>query len=103
MEYPAHSQWCATKSERSTSSTHKALHKVAPKDAQFKTQKKIRVKLSGDGTNIGKHLHVINFTFTLLDEGSKAYSSDGNHVLAILREAESYDSGSKTFETMLRD
>ena len=31
---------------------------------------KERVKLSGDGTNIGKRLHVINFTFTLLDEGS---------------------------------
>ena len=68
------------------------LHKVAPKDAQFRTQKKIRVKLSGDGTNIGKHLRVINFTFTLLDEGSKAHSSDGNHVLAILREEESYGS-----------
>ena len=68
------------------------MHKVAPKDALFRTQQKIRVKLSGDGTNIGKHLHVINFTFTLFDEGSKAYSSDGNHVIAILKEEESYDS-----------
>ena len=68
------------------------MHKVAPKDALFRTQQKIRVKLSGDGTNIGKHLHVINFTFTLLDEGSKAYSSDENHVIAILKEEESYDS-----------
>ena len=81
----------------------KQLHKVAPKDAQFRTQKKIRVKLSGDGTNIGKHLHVINFTFTLLDEGSKAYSSDGNHVLAILREAESYDSLQRGLEDVRND
>ena len=68
------------------------LHKVAPKDEQFRTEQKIRVKLSGDGTNIGKRLHVINFTFTLLDEGSKAYSSDGNHVIAILKDEENYDS-----------
>lgn len=68
------------------------MHKVAPKDALFRTQQKIRVKLSGDGTNIGKHLHVINFTFTLLDEGSKAYSSNGNHVIAILKEEEICDS-----------
>lgn len=34
------------------------------KDPLFRS-KKLRVKLSGDGTNIGKHLHVINFTFTL--------------------------------------
>ena len=68
------------------------LHKVAPKDVQFRTEQKIRLKLSGDGTNIGKRLHVINFTFTLLDEGSKAYSSDGNHVIAILKDEENYDS-----------
>ena len=68
------------------------MHKVAPKDEQFRTEQKIRVKLSGDGTNIGKRLHVINFTFTLLDEGSKAYSSDGNHVIAILKDEENYDS-----------
>ena len=43
------------------------------------------VKLSGDGTNIGKRLHVVNFTFTMLDEGEKAYSAEGNHVLAIVK------------------
>ena len=59
---------------------------------QFRTEQKIRLKLSGDGTNIGKRLHVINFTFTLLDEGSKAYSSDGNHVIAILKDEENFDS-----------
>ena len=31
-------------------------------------------------------------TLTLLDEGSTAYSSDGNHVIAILKEEASYDS-----------
>ena len=50
------------------------------------------VKLTGDGTKIGKHLHVVNFGFTLLDEGDKAYSPAGNHCLAIFKEPESYQS-----------
>ena len=39
----------------------------------------VRLKLSGDGTAIGRHL---NFTFTLLYCGS-ATSVAGNHSLAI--------------------
>ena len=42
-------------------------------------------------TNVGKQLHLINFTFTLLDEGSSAHSSQGNHILAVLKEPENYD------------
>lgn len=49
------------------------------------------MKLTGDGMNIGKRLHVVNFGFALLDEGDKAYSSEGNHCLAIFKEPESYD------------
>ena len=45
--------------------------KQSPPDAKFKIEKKIRVKLTGDGTNIGKRLHVVNFGFTLLDEGEQ--------------------------------
>lgn len=52
---------------------------------------KVRVKLTGDGTNIGKHLHVVNFVFTILDEGDLAYSAAGNHCIAIFKESESYD------------
>ena len=37
---------------------------------------------------MGKHLHVINFTFTILDKGRKA---EGNYSLAIFREQESYE------------
>ena len=39
---------------------------------------------------IGKRLHVINITYTLLDEGDKAYSFEGNHLLAIFRFPENY-------------
>ena len=51
----------------------------------------IRVKLTGDGTWVGKGLHLINFGFTVLEEGSLAYSCDGNHPLAIFSSNEDYD------------
>ena len=53
------------------------LLKVSPHDADFIKKQQVRVKLSGDGANIGKRLHVVMFTFTLLEEGNKAHSSDG--------------------------
>ena len=53
--------------------------------------RRVHVKLSGDGTNIGKRLHVVNFTFTLLEEGSHVHSFEGNHTLVIFKEAEKYE------------
>lgn len=68
------------------------LLKTAPHDAPFRSNNKIHVKLSGDGTNIGKRLHVVNFTFTVLEEGALAYSCEGNHTLAIIKDEEKYES-----------
>ena len=51
----------------------------------------MRVKLSGDGTCIGKRLHVMKFTYTVLNEGSKAHSYEGNYPTATFREAENYE------------
>ena len=48
--------------------------------------------MSSDGTNIGKRLCVVTFTYTQLEEGNKAHSSDGNHILAVSKEPEKYDS-----------
>ena len=50
----------------------------------------LRVKLSGDGTKIGKNLHVINFTFVLPDE-EQSLSAAGNHTIAILKIPEAYE------------
>ena len=50
----------------------------------------IRVKLTGDGTQIAKGLSVVNFAFIIL-EGDKAMSVKGNHSLAILKVSESND------------
>ena len=52
--------------------------------ASFLQNKTVQVKLSGDGTKMGKHLHVVAFTFTLLEE-DQAASAAGNHIGAIAR------------------
>lgn len=44
----------------------------------------LRVKLSGDGTKIGKILHENNFTLVLPDE-ERSLSAAGNHTIAILK------------------
>ena len=66
------------------------LHHTSDLDATFRHERCLHVKLSGDGTNIGKRLHVVNFTFTLLEEGALAYSAEGNHSLAMIKESEDY-------------
>ena len=48
-----------------------------------------RVKLTGDGTQIGIGITVVNVAFTILEEGDKACSSSGNHTLAIFKLQES--------------
>ena len=52
---------------------------------------KVKVKFSGDGTWIGKRLHVVNFTYTIINEGRKAMSERGNYCLAIIKVKEDYD------------
>ena len=63
----------------------------APPDAPFKRTKTIRIKLTGDGTNIGHALHVVVFGFTVVEEGGCSGSSYGNNPVCILREKEDYD------------
>ena len=72
-------------------------------DAEFIMTKTIRVKITGDGTKIGKHLHVVNFAFTVLDEGEKAYSASGNHCIAIIKEPESYVSLKPALEDIINE
>ena len=67
------------------------LLEVCGTDGDLLQDKVLHVKLSSDGTNIGKRVHVVNFTFTLLEEGSPAHSSQGKHILAVLKEPEKYD------------
>ena len=52
----------------------------------------IRIKLTGDGTQIARGLSVVNIGFTVLEEGqNRACSAFGNHSLAILKVSEKYE------------
>ena len=51
----------------------------------------IKVKISGDGTNIGKRLKLENITYTILNEKDAAMIEKGNYVLAIIKTTENYD------------
>ena len=50
------------------------------------------MKLTGNGTWIEKQLHIITIGFTLLEEGSAAKSSCGNHSVCLLKQFEDYPS-----------
>lgn len=51
----------------------------------------IKIKLTGDGTTIGRAFNVINIAFTIIDEGRKAQSVVGNYSVAILKIEEKYE------------
>ena len=40
------------------------------------------MKVSGDGTRIGKRLHV---TYTIINDGNVAMSEKGNYVIAVIK------------------
>ena len=79
------------------------LVELSSPESEFLRSKKIRVKLSGDGTCIGKRLHVVCFTFTILDESNKSGSFEGNHVLAVFKTPENYSSLKKALEDIIKD
>ena len=51
----------------------------------------IKVKLSGDGTCIGKRIHVVNIVFSVINE-TNCKSVTGNHILSILKVRGKYQS-----------
>ena len=48
-------------------------------------------------------LHVINITFTMLDEGGKAMFADGNHLIAVIKESENYDKLEQSLADIRKD
>lgn len=66
------------------------LLRVNPENSTFRLSKVIQVKLTGDGTNIGK-LHVVVFGFTIPEPGMCAKSAAGNHPVCILKNKDDYE------------
>ena len=50
----------------------------------------VKIKVSGDGTRVGKRLQILNVTYTILNEGKVAMSEKGNYVLAIIKTKDDY-------------
>ena len=51
----------------------------------------IRIKLTGDITQIARGLSVVNIGFTVLEGQNRACSAFGNHSIAILKVSEKYE------------
>ena len=50
-----------------------------------------KVKISGDGSNIGKRLQLENVTYTILTEKDVAMNEKGKCFLAMIKTTENYD------------
>ena len=63
----------------------------------------IKIKFSGDGTWLGKRLHVVNFCYTILNEERKAMSERGNYCLAIVKCKEDYGNLEASLADIIRE
>ena len=70
-------------------------------NAPFRSSEMIRVKLTGDGTNIGKH--VVTFGFTIPEAGMGSKSAAGNHPLCIIKDTEDYKQLKISLSDILKD
>ena len=61
-------------------------HTILPTDTP------LRVKLLGDGTKVSRSLHVVNFTFTVVDTPT-ATSVAGNHTIELVNHMRTWHQG----------
>ena len=73
------------------------------KNGTFKMDATIKVKISGDGTNIGKRLKLENVTYTILNEKDAAMNEKGNYVLAIIKTTENYDNLKESLADLIKE
>ena len=52
---------------------------------------KIKIKITGDNTQVARNLNVENIAFTILEEGQIACSAMGNHTVSILNIPEKFE------------
>lgn len=72
------------------------------KDANFASDGKLVTKISGDGTQIGKRIHVVNVTFTIINE-NRSGSAQGNYPLCIVRTKEKYSNLSLALQDLRQE
>lgn len=61
------------------------IARLQGKGLQLNVNTTIKIKLRGDGTNIGRRLKIDNITYTILNEKDTAMSERGKYVLVIIK------------------
>ena len=51
----------------------------------------VKVKVSGDGTRVGKRMQLLTVTYTIINEEAVAMTERGNYILAIVRTKDDYN------------
>ena len=64
---------------------------LAKIDTTFSESPYVRVKLTGDGTNISRSMHCVVIAFTIIRADANPNSPRGNHTVAILNCTEHYE------------
>ena len=67
------------------------LAHLAKLDPSFSRSPHVRIKLTGDGTNISHSMHCVVIAFTAIRKDANPNYSRGNHTVAILNCTENYD------------
>ena len=57
----------------------------------LKNESTVKVKITGDGTQVSRSMHVLVLVFTSLDGNENPNSPSGNHVIAMFNAAEKYE------------
>ena len=68
-----------------------------------KKTKIIKIKLSADGTRIGKKVKLINYCFSILNNKKTANSPLGHHTLGIASTEEKYEFYVDTFNYIMKE
>ena len=60
------------------------------KDKKLENCNTLNVKVSGDGTRIGKSLQLLKVTYTIINEGNVVMSEKRNYVITVIKTKEDY-------------
>ena len=58
---------------------------------RFKNESSVKVKITGDGTQVSRSIHTLVLAFTILDGNENPNSPTGNHVIAMFNTQEKYE------------
>ena len=79
------------------------LQKLVKKNPGIQDDTCIRVKITGDGTQVSCSMHILVIAFTILDGTKNPNSPGGNHVIALLNAQEKYECLSEAVKDIASD